>query len=63
MSMMEPEDITNIPTTSSSVLPADLSTILSPLMRDVKENMQQEFDKFKILGIVCEESLRIFLSR
>jgi len=48
VSMIEPpEDITNIPTTSSSVMPADLSTILSPLMRAVKENMQQEFDKFK----------------
>eukprot|EP00092_Neocalanus_flemingeri_P041701 GFUD01045420.1.p1 GENE.GFUD01045420.1~~GFUD01045420.1.p1 ORF type:complete len:843 (+),score=287.48 GFUD01045420.1:73-2601(+) len=39
-----PQDKTSIPTTSST---ADLNSILSPLMKAVKENMQQEFDKFK----------------
>eukprot|EP00092_Neocalanus_flemingeri_P041698 GFUD01045417.1.p1 GENE.GFUD01045417.1~~GFUD01045417.1.p1 ORF type:complete len:841 (+),score=290.25 GFUD01045417.1:73-2595(+) len=39
-----PQDKTSIPTTSST---ADLNSILSPLMKAVKENMQQEFDKLK----------------
>eukprot|EP00092_Neocalanus_flemingeri_P067298 GFUD01082120.1.p1 GENE.GFUD01082120.1~~GFUD01082120.1.p1 ORF type:complete len:346 (+),score=117.83 GFUD01082120.1:38-1039(+) len=46
VSMIEPPvDITS--TTSSTVMPADLTSLLSPLMRAVKENMQQEFDKLK----------------
>ena len=48
VSMIEPpEDSNSIPTTSSSIMPADISTILSPLMRAVKENMQHEFKKMK----------------
>merc|ERR1711892_240438 len=48
VSMIEPpEDSNSIPTTSSSIMPADISTILSPLMRAVKENMQLEFKKMK----------------
>eukprot|EP00092_Neocalanus_flemingeri_P041702 GFUD01045421.1.p1 GENE.GFUD01045421.1~~GFUD01045421.1.p1 ORF type:complete len:799 (+),score=280.70 GFUD01045421.1:73-2469(+) len=39
-----PQDKTSIPTTSST---ADLNSILSPLMKAVKENMQHEFDKLK----------------
>jgi len=48
VSMIEPpEDTTSMPTTSTSVMPADLTSILSPLMRAVKENLQQEFEMFK----------------
>jgi len=54
VSMIEPPDNTSdssssLPTTSTSTVPADVSTFLSPLMRavkeTVKENMQQEFNK------------------
>jgi len=48
VSMIEPPDnITSIPIASSTTMQADLTSIFSPLMRAFKENMQQEFDKFK----------------
>ena len=43
-----PEDSSCIPSTSSgTTLTADVSTLLSPLMRALKENMQQQFEQFK----------------
>ena len=45
--MMPPVDITSIPTTSGKVKQTDISSIISPLVRAVKENIVQGFDKLK----------------